>query len=770
MSVGLLGGGGWCLGVERAVCGGADGWGVGWTTVTVVSMPLDGVDGEDVVSSISDVEVRLVGGGEESSWRGMFRAQAATFMATPWPYRTVAAALYAPFARVAHYPGATASNFFPAAAIYVVLASTLAALAWLVTGLGVFALFVAGIWRGAVAFARTMAFPGHVSTVARQIENDVARQHARAERACLEAVYMLLPGRTPPGGLPEAAQRARRAIDARLGDTCATLALQEAQGTLRPAAAQYRLALRALLDATEQVLALSTSEETEKRGRVFDAFSASVGAVQALESSLATSTEAAGSRLSMPTAAAVDKRMAAPRSHWAVALTSSIWQTYKTNQAAQTPLDTVLNVDFFRMDLVRRHGAEILQLTGSDGTTFEAIFIPATVGDTGKGVLFCNPNGGLYEYVSHWAGYYQSRGLAVLLFNYRGYGRSEGTPEPSVLKRDGIVAFYALQSRLLASRPTCSIMVHGESLGGMVAAHVACECAGDVDLLVVDRSFKSLGAAGRYLLAWWAEAGMDWTTWWKTDAVPDFVRSSCPKLMTCDPEDKMIADLASLKVGVASHVIEEAIRQGHAWARKEIPGIPLWKQDGKSAVNTLALKQVTAAVKALFTKIRSTIEFPGSDPGMNIKKISDTVSLLGQTHNRCHKSFLAAATNGPEELLAWAQCYLVFGNASLLPESAMCHSLEEVVLALCNCVQSGAVGEATAELQTVAAALAELSQRFKERHEGNGPRRVLMSAEERRQGAASGSGLLLPLTCGHNNAMHDDELDRLEMVLQDFGW
>ena len=28
MSVGLLGGGGWCLGVERAVCGGADGWGV----------------------------------------------------------------------------------------------------------------------------------------------------------------------------------------------------------------------------------------------------------------------------------------------------------------------------------------------------------------------------------------------------------------------------------------------------------------------------------------------------------------------------------------------------------------------------------------------------------------------------------------------------------------------------------------------------------------------------------------------------------------------
>ena len=77
---------------------------------------------------------------------------------------------------------------------------------------------------------------------------------------------------------------------------------------------------------------------------------------------------------------------------------------------------------------------------------------------------------------------------------------------------------------------------------------------------------------------------------------------------------------------------------------------------------------------------------------MDIKRISDTVSLLGNTHNMCHKSFLAAATSGPEELLAWAQCYLVFGNASLLPESGMCHSLEEVVQTLCNCAQSGAAG------------------------------------------------------------------------------
>ena len=392
-------------------------------------------------------------------------------------------------------------ELFPAAAIYVAIASILAALAWLVTGFGVFALFVAGIWRGAVGFARTMAFPGHVSTVARQIENDVARQHARAEQACLEAVYTLLPERTPVGGLPEAARNARRAIDASWR-TRAHAGAARGPWNAPPRRIAISASTEALIDTAEQVLALSTSEgrKTPSRARrVLGERTCRPGPGKLLG-------DINGGRQQQAVHADCGRRRSGgdcPSISLGGGSGFVDLADLQDQQTAKSPLDTVLNVDFFRMDLVRRHGSGDFAGSGSDGTTFEAIFIPPTVASTGKGVLFCNPNGGMYEYASHWAGYYQSRGLAVLLFNYRGYGRSEGTPEPSVLKRDGIVAFYALQSRLLADRQTV-LSWSRESLGGMVAAHVA-ECAGDVDLLVVDRSFKSLGAAGRYLLAWWAE-------------------------------------------------------------------------------------------------------------------------------------------------------------------------------------------------------------------------------------------------------------------------
>lgn len=49
-------------------------------------------------------------------------------------------------------------------------------------------------------------------------------------------------------------------------------------------------------------------------------------------------------------------------------------------------------------------------------------------------VLYCNPNAGHYECSTHapfssdWVDLYTSLGCDVLLFNYRGYGRSTGRP------------------------------------------------------------------------------------------------------------------------------------------------------------------------------------------------------------------------------------------------------------------------------------------------------------------------------------------------------
>lgn len=63
-----------------------------------------------------------------------------------------------------------------------------------------------------------------------------------------------------------------------------------------------------------------------------------------------------------------------------------------------------------------------------------------------------------------------ARGLDVLAYDYRGYGRSEGTPEETGLYLDAEAAFDAARARgVPASRLVC----FGESLGGAVSLELA---------------------------------------------------------------------------------------------------------------------------------------------------------------------------------------------------------------------------------------------------------------------------------------------------------
>ena len=54
-------------------------------------------------------------------------------------------------------------------------------------------------------------------------------------------------------------------------------------------------------------------------------------------------------------------------------------------------------------------------------------------------MLFCNPNACFYEYLAYqteWLNYYtQELGMNVIVFNYRGYGRSSMSTSSSLLSR-----------------------------------------------------------------------------------------------------------------------------------------------------------------------------------------------------------------------------------------------------------------------------------------------------------------------------------------------
>jgi len=57
----------------------------------------------------------------------------------------------------------------------------------------------------------------------------------------------------------------------------------------------------------------------------------------------------------------------------------------------------------------------------------------------------------------------------VCVFNYRGYGCSGGVPHPDAVKADALAVARYLQ----ATRPGGRLVLHGESIGGLSACHVA---------------------------------------------------------------------------------------------------------------------------------------------------------------------------------------------------------------------------------------------------------------------------------------------------------
>jgi uncharacterized protein len=113
-----------------------------------------------------------------------------------------------------------------------------------------------------------------------------------------------------------------------------------------------------------------------------------------------------------------------------------------------------------------------LAIETDDGKRLHGWWIPAGAPSLGH-VLLCHGNAGnIGDRVLH-AELLSATGLDVLLFDYRGYGRSTGRPDEQGTYRDARAARSALlrQPGVDASR----VLYLGESLGGAVALDLALE-------------------------------------------------------------------------------------------------------------------------------------------------------------------------------------------------------------------------------------------------------------------------------------------------------
>jgi fermentation-respiration switch protein FrsA (DUF1100 family) len=133
---------------------------------------------------------------------------------------------------------------------------------------------------------------------------------------------------------------------------------------------------------------------------------------------------------------------------------------------------------------------EALRPRTADGLELDAWWIPAA--EPRGAVIVSHGNAGSIEGRLHIAHAFHALGLGVLLYDYRGYGRSAGRPSERGLYLDAEAAWQVLVEQLGVAPER--LLIYGESLGGAVAVELAARrpAAG----LILESSFSSLPAVG----------------------------------------------------------------------------------------------------------------------------------------------------------------------------------------------------------------------------------------------------------------------------------
>lgn len=174
---------------------------------------------------------------------------------------------------------------------------------------------------------------------------------------------------------------------------------------------------------------------------------------------------------------------------------------------------------------------EEIWLTAADGVLLNA-YLLATRGSP-KALLWFHGNAenigmGLVQMKT-----FSRLGVNLLAVDYRGYGKSEGSPDEAGVYRDAEEAYrYLSENRHFDPR---NIYIYGHSLGGAVAVNLASrhECGG----LIVESSFTSIRKLARRL---YHLPGIEFVPKSRFDSVGKIARVRAPVLIIHGTQDRVI--------------------------------------------------------------------------------------------------------------------------------------------------------------------------------------------------------------------------------------
>ncbi|MEA5098399.1 MAG: alpha/beta hydrolase [Burkholderiaceae bacterium] len=139
---------------------------------------------------------------------------------------------------------------------------------------------------------------------------------------------------------------------------------------------------------------------------------------------------------------------------------------------------------------------EPVYFNSPDGTRLSGWFIPAQGIEAprdAKGTVI-HLHGNAQNMTAHWsfAEWLPARGYNLFTFDYRGYGESEGQPEPQGIFEDAVAALDCLRSR--TDIDTSKLFVFGQSLGGMIAIAASGASPQGIRAVVAEAPFHSYSA------------------------------------------------------------------------------------------------------------------------------------------------------------------------------------------------------------------------------------------------------------------------------------
>jgi hypothetical protein len=140
---------------------------------------------------------------------------------------------------------------------------------------------------------------------------------------------------------------------------------------------------------------------------------------------------------------------------------------------------------------------EDVRFTSADGTKLHGWFVERP--DAKRAVLYCHGNGeNVGMNADLVAELSESLDASIFIFDYRGYGHSEGSPTEGGCIADGIAADRWLAKRI--GKPPSEVVVMGRSIGSAIATAVA--ASEGAQALVLVNAFSRMTDAAAYHYPW----------------------------------------------------------------------------------------------------------------------------------------------------------------------------------------------------------------------------------------------------------------------------